>query len=181
MDEQLEFLLQTTRRLDEAGVAYMITGSVALSLYATPRMTRDIDFVIELRPEEAGSLVAQFEADCYVDADAVRRAVAARGMFNIIHNEWITKADFVVRKDTSYRKVEFDRRRTLEIGGRSIQVVAPEDLILSKLCWSKQSPSEQQERDVRTLLGCGTPLDIAYLSDWARKLGVQDALERLSS
>ena len=46
MNEQLEFVKQIASRLDSAGIAYMLTGSMALAIYAVPRMTRDIDLVI---------------------------------------------------------------------------------------------------------------------------------------
>lgn len=47
MSDQLEFLELIVSRLDGAGIPYMLTGSVAMSIYAGPRMTRDIDLVVE--------------------------------------------------------------------------------------------------------------------------------------
>ena len=43
MTDQLSILKLVTERLDAAGVAYMLTGSIAAGYYAQPRMTRDID------------------------------------------------------------------------------------------------------------------------------------------
>jgi len=45
---ELEVLQDATERLERAGIQYMLTGSIALSYYAQPRMTRDIDLVVEL-------------------------------------------------------------------------------------------------------------------------------------
>ncbi len=45
---ELLALQDVCRRLDDAGIAYMLTGSLAMSYYARPRMTRDIDLVIAL-------------------------------------------------------------------------------------------------------------------------------------
>ena len=47
MSEEMEVLKEVTRRLDQAGIAYMITGSTAANFYTVPRMTRDIDLVVE--------------------------------------------------------------------------------------------------------------------------------------
>ena len=47
VDEQLEFLKLIASRLDGAGTSYMLTGSIALAVCATPRMTRDVDVVVE--------------------------------------------------------------------------------------------------------------------------------------
>ena len=42
------FLKTVVGLLDEAGVPYMLTGSLAAAYYATPRATQDIDLVIEV-------------------------------------------------------------------------------------------------------------------------------------
>ena len=122
MDEYLAFLYRITTRLDSAGIPYMVTGSMAFALYATPRMTRDIDLVIELSAESADRLVALFEDDFYLDAESVRQAILRTGMFNIIHNETIIKADFIIRKDEEYRRIEFSRWRSIAINGQSVRL-----------------------------------------------------------
>ncbi len=157
----------------------MVTGSMALAAYATPRMTRDIDLVVQLDAGDVGRVVALFEADCYIHPDAVRDAVRDRSIFNIIHTEWVIKADFVVRGDETYRRKEFNRRRRLTICGEAVAFVTPEDLVLSKLCWIAVSPSELQERDVRDLLSAAKELDHEYMTRWAHHLGVSDSLEQL--
>ena len=157
----------------------MVTGSLALAVWAIPRMTRDIDVVVEVGPADAQRLVGLFAGDCVLDEDAVQDAVARRGMFNVIHTEWIVKADFIVRKDSAYRKVELDRRRWLDVTGTAIAFVSPEDLILSRLVWGEDSHSELQRNDVRQLVESVADLDWGYLRTWAVGLGVQDALERI--
>ncbi|OGT92142.1 MAG: hypothetical protein A2083_00490 [Gemmatimonadetes bacterium GWC2_71_9] len=177
MDEQLEFVRLIASRLEAAGIPYMLTGSVALAVYATPRLTRDVDVVIACGPSNAGSLVAAFQADSYVSAEAVAEALSSRGMFNIIHEAWVIKADFIVRKDDAYRLAEFERRRTVDLGGFTASFVAPEDLILSKLVWARTTGSEVQRRDVRELLAAVPDLDWDYLRAWAPRLGVWGELE----
>lgn len=133
MDEQLEFVKEIASRLESAGIPYMMTGSMAMAIYSVPRMTRDIDLVVECHPQDSDRIAALFESDCYVDRHSVREAIARRSIFNIIHNEWVIKADFIVRKDEEYRRLEFERRREFDVDGTPIHVVAAEDLILSKL------------------------------------------------
>jgi len=157
----------------------MVTGSLALAAYATPRMTRDIDLVVDLEPADVDRVVSLFESDCFIEPQAVRDAVERRSMFNIIHTEWVIKADFVVRADEDYRREEFRRRQTISVEGQPIWFVTPEDLLLSKLVWNLVSPSEQQERDARDLLTAVEDLDFEYIARWAEPLGVADSLERL--
>jgi len=176
MNDLLEFVKLITARLESMGIHYMITGSMAMAIYATPRMTRDIDLVVEIPPHALKQVVALFSQDCYIDMEMVKRAVLEQGMFNIIHNDWVIKADFIIKKDLDYRREEFKRRRWIDIEERKICVVAPEDLILSKLVWSKDAQSELQLRDVRQLLSGAKGLDWGYLKKWAKRLGVDKSL-----
>ena len=100
MTEELEVLRIITGRLESAGIGYMVTGSIAMNYYAVPRMTRDIDVVVELEGADADRVCALFEGDFYVDRDAVRAAIAERGVFNLIHQAHVIKVDFIVRKES---------------------------------------------------------------------------------
>lgn len=177
MSEELEVLKTVARRLDDLGVPYMVTGSMAVNYYAVPRMTRDIDVVVELSGGDADRLCEAFEGDFYVDRDAVRRAVEERGLFNLIHGASVVKVDFVVRKESEYRRVEFSRRRRIRVEDQELSAVAPEDLIVSKLDWARETRSEVQLADVRNLLACVPSLDEAYLAHWTGRLGL-DTLYR---
>ena len=172
---ELDVLRQVSERLDTAGIAFMLTGSVAMNYYAEPRMTRDIDLVVALEKDRADTFVELFEADYYVDRKMVLSAIATRGMFNLIHNDALIKVDCVVLKATPYRKEEFSRRRQILVGDFQTWIVSREDLILSKLYWAKDSKSEMELRDVRNLLT--TDCDVAYLRAHAKSLGVETTLE----
>lgn len=177
MDEQLEILMEVAKRLESAGIAYMVTGSMAMMFYSVPRMTRDLDIVIDAGPEDVDALFDLFKKDCYVDRSSVAQAISRRGMFNVIHEEWAMKVDFIVRKETAYRRLEFDARKRIDVEGVALCVVAPEDLLLSKLDWARRSGSELQIRDARTMVKTVEGLDWKYLEEWSAKLGV-DALLR---
>ncbi|MGQ0544474.1 MAG: nucleotidyl transferase AbiEii/AbiGii toxin family protein [Betaproteobacteria bacterium] len=175
MSAELEVLQDAIARLEGAGIAYMLTGSVALSYYAEPRMTRDVDLVVELAGRDPASIVALFAADYYVSETDVGRAIAARTMFNVLHLAEVVKLDFIVRKDTPYRHREFERRKRVRMPGFEAWIVSREDLILSKLAWAKESGSELQLRDVGALLA--EDADEAYLRSCAGELSVAALLE----
>jgi hypothetical protein len=176
LDDQLDLLRLVATRLDAAGLAYMLSGSLALGYYAQPRMTRDIDIVVELTSADVATVVALFEGDFYCDADAVRRAVETRRLVNLVHGPSAQKVDLIVRKDTPYRRTEFGRRQQRMIEGFSVWMVTAEDLLLSKLVWASESGSELQLRDARDLAALVGTLDWPYLEYWALDLGVADRL-----
>ena len=98
-------------------------------------------------------------------------------MFNLIHMDRVLKVDFIVRKDSEYRRAEFARRRRASADGREFFVATPEDLIISKLEWARDSHSEVQLSDVRNLLASVAGLDRDYLARWVERLGL-DTLYR---
>jgi hypothetical protein len=175
MSAELEVLQDALARLEREGIAYMLTGSLALSYYAEPRMTRDIDLVVELSAGDAKRLAALLEPQYYVPTDA-ERALRERGMFNVLHLEKLVKLDLIVRKDEPFRRNEFERRKRVRLAGFDAWIATREDLILSKLAWAKPSGSELQLRDVRALLAGGP--DLGYLRRWAADLGVAGLLEK---
>ena len=175
---EIEVLKDVARRLEGLGLPYMLTGSFAMAYYATPRMTRDIDLVVAIGGPDVRRFIAAFVGDYYVPEGTVSSAVAAAGVFNLIHEAAVIKVDVIVRKNTPYRIVEFERRRQIEIAGKHIWVVAQEDLILSKLEWAQRSGSELQRRDVTGLLG--GEVDWEYLRHWAAELGLESLLTEVA-
>lgn len=174
METQLDILRDVAKRFSGAGIQYMLTGSFALNYYAEPRMTRDIDIVVALEPKDADSVVALFENDYYVPRNAVVRAITNQSLFNIIHSESIFKVDCIIRKNTEYGRLEFERRQQVAVDDLKIWIVSKEDLIVSKLYWARDSHSEFQLRDVKNLLKSG--YDATYLQTWTEKLGLEDLL-----
>jgi hypothetical protein len=113
----------------------MLSGSVAMSLYTEPRFTRDYDFVIHLKEDDVGEFLNYFKEGYYCNEDSVREAVLQKGMFNIIDHRTNYKADFVILKDDEFRRTEFQRRRKVKFLDMMIEIVSPEDLLISKLIW----------------------------------------------
>jgi hypothetical protein len=55
---QPELLKGVVTRLDEAGIEYMLTGSIVSSLQGEPRATHDIDIVIAVRIDPADAAIS---------------------------------------------------------------------------------------------------------------------------
>ena len=158
----------------------MLTGSLALTFYTTPRMTRDIDLVVEISAKDIERVVQGFELQFYIDQNAVIQAVQDEGMFNLLHNEFHVKVDLIIRKADKFRQTEFQRRKSFSLMGTKVWVVSPEDLILSKLYWAKESRSEMQIRDICSLLKSVKDLDIIYMKKWLDQLGVRSLFDEIT-
>ena len=172
MRNELDIVRDVSARLEQAGLAYMLTGSMAMNYYAQPRMTRDIDIVVELEMKDADTIVRLFSPDYYVSREAACDSIAKESMFNLIHQDSVIKVDFIVRKSSPYRRAEFERRRRITIEDFSTWIVGKDDLIVSKLDWARDSRSETQLRDVRNLAASGC--DREYVDRWTKSLGIND-------
>jgi hypothetical protein len=172
---EIDIVRDLSHRFEQADIAYMLTGSMAMNYYAQPRMTRDIDVVIAIEPKDVGRVAALFRPDYYVSEESIRESVVHESIFNLIHQQSVIKVDCIVRKSSGYRQGEFERRQKISILDFTTFIVSKEDLIISKLFWAKESHSEIQLGDVRNLLAAG--YDAAYLQHWTRELGLDNLLE----
>ncbi len=179
---QPELLKRVIQTLDDAGIDYMVTGSVASSLQGEPRSTHDIDLVISLDKKDADKLVKSFPPpDFHLDEESILDAITSRGAFNLLDITSGDKVDFWILSEEPFDKSRF-ARKTVEAGaGLRLKVSTPEDTILAKLWWSRLSGgSEKQFLDALHVYEVqSNKLDQDYLTRWAEKLGVESLLDRL--
>ena len=167
---------------EDAGIEYMVTGSVASSLQGEPRSTHDIDLVVVLRESAAQKLVEAFPLpDFYLSEPSMLDAIDTGGMFNIIDTNEGDKIDFWMLTNEPFDQSRFSRKYAEDVMGFSIQVSSPEDTILAKLRWAQLSGgSEKQFADaLRVYEVQYAKLDLDYLANWAEALNVGPVLKKL--
>ena len=101
-------------------------------------------------------------------------------MFNVIHLETGFKVDLIFKKSRPFSEEEFTRREQVTFLDQLRWFASAEDVILSKLEWSKQGESEKQYIDALNIAKVqGDNLAVSYLKKWAKALDVHDLLEKL--
>lgn len=179
---QPELLIKVVQALENAGIQYMVSGSIASSLQGEPRSTHDIDLVVVIKKAMADELVRTFPGPVfYLDKESILRAIDSQDMFNLLEIETGNKVDFWLLTDTPFDKSRFNRRYADNFMGIHMYVSSPEDTILAKLKWAKMSGgSEKQFTDaLRVYEVQFEKLDIDYLNKWANKLNIKDLWEDL--
>lgn len=175
-----EFLAAIVSHLESARLPYMVVGGVASNAYGELRTTYDVDIIVDAPWENVQRFIMQLGQDFYVSEDAARMAWSHRRMFNIIHSLSGNKADIVCRKESDYAITAFERRGSEQVLGLDIQLCSPEDVILSKLDWSRRGDSERQYRDALGVAKARrTSLDLEYLTHWAEELGISELITQL--
>lgn len=173
-----DLLLQIAKILDKLNIPYIVTGGMAVSVWGRPRSTADIDIVVELLPNNIHALAKELlmvDKDVYVSEDAMKEALQRKGEFNFIHPQSQLKVDFWVIKD-AFNANEIKRAVSRDFEGYAVKFVSPEDLILSKLLWHKESYSTKQLDDIASVLAV-SKVDLTYIKKWAIK---QDTFGTLS-
>lgn len=166
----IDTLSDFVQKMNELGIAYMVTGSYAMSAYGEVRMTRDIDVVVQLARKEVGAFFNRFKDEYYVSDESVRRALDRKSMFNIISQTHGGKIDCIFPKDTEFAKQSFSRRYKVKVRELEFWTTTKEDLILAKLDWAKDSHSEMQIRDIANLTD--SEYDSEYVAGWIRRLNL---------
>lgn len=86
-----------------------------------------------------------------------------------------------MKKGGEYHDTAFARRREVKIDGVAVFFISPEDLVICKCLWARDSGSEMQARDVRNILETAEGLDLAYIRRWIKALKLENAYGRMAS
>ena len=170
---------------DKLELRYAAGGSVASSLRGNYRQTNDVDFLVEMRPDQVVEFVRLLGPEFYADPEALTAAFQRGRPYNVIHQRSAFKFDLFPAAG-SFASSELDRRTYAELDffGDKIELaaVSAEDALLAKLRWFRLGgeSSEQQWRDMMGIVAIqGGRLDQHYLRLWAKELGVEDLLNRV--
>ena len=173
-------------RLETSGLQYMVTGAAASIVYGEPRLTHDIDLVIEMREEDAQKIVHAFPADQFycppieiLEHEAKR---PLRGHFNVIHHVTGFKSDFYLTgKDELHRWAMVGRNR-VQLEGLSIWVAPPEYVILRKLEYYREGRSQKHLRDIAGMMALSREqIDMKTLQEKIEAYGLEREWEEAQS
>jgi hypothetical protein len=175
MQEHNLFLIFLSR-LNEIHVTYIITGSVASILYGEPRLTHDIDLVIELNANDAHKISTVFPEDEFycppIEVIKLETRRPYRGHFNIIHHASGFKADIYLSGKDELHKWAISKKRNYELGNEEIWVAPPEYVILRKLEYYREGKSDKHLNDIKNILEVSKEnLDMEILSQMINKYG----------
>jgi hypothetical protein len=170
-----EVFRRITSALDQAGIAYMLSGSFASAYYGTPRSTQDIDIVVEATREQLRRFVQSLpKTEFYADLQTAIEASERESLFNIIDLATGWKIDLIIRKSRPFSREEFNRRKVIKLYDLLLYAATAEDIVISKLEWAKLGQSRRQIEDVTAILRVRHKyLDRPYLQKWIGELKLE--------
>lgn len=179
-----ELFLVFVEPLNRAGIPYMVTGSVASIVYGEPRLTHDVDVVVELDAARIKDFISLFpDADFYCPPEAIIRSEVrreTRGHFNLIHHASGFKADIYPVGRDPLHVWAMGYRRTAEVGGMAVWVAPPEYVILRKLQFYQEGGSDKHLIDVQNMLEMSASgIDRGELEARISELGLSTVWQKL--
>jgi hypothetical protein len=179
---QERLLTQVAAVLNEAGIDYVVTGSIVTSVYGEPRYTHDVDIVVAADPRLGAVLAGAFPAPrYYADARDIEESLRKGVVCNLIDSETARKVNFHPFKNEPFDRSFFGRRRKVVYDGVELWFPTPEDAILSKLRWARATgDGDRHICDAFKVYELQYErLDLGYIDEWAAKLRLVDLLERV--
>ncbi len=148
------------KKLNEEWVKYAVVGGIAVNLYGIPRMTYDIDLLLELEDENLNKflrLVKRWGFKPKVPVDIMDFAkkekredwIRNKNMkaFALVNPAWaISEIDLIINTPIDYKKASKNINR-ITLRDVSIPVVSIDDLIKMK----QKTGREQDKADIKYL------------------------------
>jgi hypothetical protein len=171
--------------LHDTGIPYMVTGGLAAIIYGEPRLTNDVDLIVQLRAVDSARLVAAFPEPAYylppTETIAEEASRPSDGHFNILHIETALRADVYCAGDDALMAWGLGRARLLPLGSGGIRVAPIEYVVVQKLRWYRDSSSDRHLRDIAAMRRIsGELIQQPDLDHWVERLGLRREWERAS-
>jgi len=168
--------------INKLGVRYMLTGSVAAVIYGEPRLTHDVDIVIELGAAQLDEVLKIFPPQDFsappIEVMRLESQRTIRGHCNIIHFESGLKADLYFLGKDPLHHWAIELRREIEVAGEQIWIAPPEYVILRKLLFFREGGSQKHLRDIRLILDHSSELiSFPVLNEKISVLGIAQEWE----
>ena len=160
----------------ELGIDYVIVGGIAVAGWGNLRTTRDVDVIMDLQEKDITNLKDVMKKKGFdVRAEDIKDALKEKSHFTIFD----TQSDYHIDAKGCYKEKEertLKTKKAVELWGTKIFIASAEDTIANKLVFG----SEQDIRDAEGIyVRQSGKLDLNYLEEICRKMGVSEDLENL--
>ena len=169
--------------LERLEIPYMVVGGFAVIFYGEPRLTIDVDIVVDMKWDHIGPFASAFPIpDYYISEEGIRDSLQRCYPFNVIQPKTGAKVDLVPLSPDPLTRAAFQRRRRMEYddAGHSATFICPEDIVVSKLIAYRETQSDKHLRDARSVLATlWGELDLKAMRRNAHAGGILETLEEL--
>src|SRR5204863_6763602 len=144
----VDFVTRAIDAFQQLQIPYMAVGSFSSNVYGELRSTKDADFVVELTDQSVGALERALGSDFELDPQMSFETITATSRYRIRHRDSAFMIELFLLSDDPHDRARFARRVHGDIGGRKAYVPTAEDVIVTKLRWSRAGKRQKDTDDV---------------------------------
>ena len=149
---------------DEDAIEYAIGGALALTAWALPRDTKDVDISVYCAADELPRVLESLErAGVMVDRAAAVRDHARMGLFYGLLGH--TRVDVFISEHPQFLESRRRRKQVILPDGTALWFVSAEDLVVNKLFFGRAKDVPDLER-----LFAAVDLDLDYVQHWLEQM-----------
>ncbi|MDB5296772.1 MAG: hypothetical protein JWO31_2755 [Phycisphaerales bacterium] len=168
------------RALHDAGIPFMLVGSLSSNFYGVARASHDADFVVALGDAPLARVAGRLGPDLRLDPQITFESVTGTTRYRFeLRDQDFTIEVFLLSSDPHDRE-RFARRVPAEMFGVPAFLPTPEDVIVMKLRWYVTARRRKDRDDVVNLIAVQREkLDLPYVRQWCERHGSLAAFEEL--
>jgi hypothetical protein len=175
-----DIVLHFIKAFDQLSIPYMVVGSYSSNVYGRPRSTQDADFVLQLGGNPMPSLARALGSEFRIDPQMSFESVTGTMRYIALHTLSAFKVEMFLLTADPHDALRFQRRQLVDFEGTRVWLPTPEDVVITKLRWSKGGNRSKDVEDVKQVLTVQSKqLDLPYIRHWCDQHGTRDLFERL--
>jgi hypothetical protein len=161
-------------------IPFMLVGSFSSNYYGRPRSTKDADFVVQIDHQSLKPLANLLGPDFDLDRQMSFETITGTMRYRMHHKASAFMIELFELSSDAHDQMRFSRRVATQFDGHDAFVPMAEDVIITKLRWSKHGQRAKDVDDVRNVLAVQSgKLDLSYIRQWCDQHGTRDLFERL--
>jgi hypothetical protein len=178
-----DLTFQVGDALDHLGLTYMLDRPFSVSCYAVPRSTMSASLVLDISDEQLPKLAAAVPADFTLRHEpSSKHSPACPRACALSHSATAFRIDLFLLSDDPHDRERFRRRQEVDFEGRRAWLPTAEDVVITKLRWSRGGRRAKDVEDVAKILAVrGPSLDDSYIRRWADQHGTRELFDRMLS
>ena len=154
--ENFQLFETFTKRFNSGDFTYFVTGSIASIYYGLPRLTHDVDIIIDIPTERIDDFIHLFSPEEFYipprETVFEESSRSVRGHFNLIDLKNGFKADiYLLGKDPLHRWA-LKNRKEIKIDNNNLYIAPPEYVIIRKLEYYQEGGSDKHLDDIANML-----------------------------
>jgi len=175
-----DLVLRLIAVLDELSIPYILVGSYSSNLYGRERGTKDADFVVVIQSKQLSEVAAKLGRDFRVESQTSFETVTMTTRYIIDHPGTAFKFELFLLSDDAHDQERFRRRQQVDFEGHPTWLPTPEDVVVTKLRWSKGGKRSKDVLDVAQVLSVQFgKVDLSYIRRWCNAHGTREIFEQL--